>query len=62
MQSFQWQKYNKLFTNPKFSARIFIFSVTLTTSGLKCRCKKGLGPVEDAHHPTLTLTKPSPRI
>ena len=23
MQSFQWQKYNKSFTNPKFSARIF---------------------------------------
>ncbi len=87
MQSFQWQKYNKLFTNPKFSARIFsicmqktkwdltncisgrlsikrsnFFSVILTTSGLKRRYTKGLGHVDGALNPTLTLTKPSPRI
>ena len=59
MQSFQWQKYNKLFTNPKFSARIFIFSVILTTSGLKCRYTKVLGPIEGARYPTLILTTPS---
>ena len=32
------------------------FSVTLTTNRLKCRCTKGLMGVEDALHPTLTLT------
>lgn len=35
------------------------FSVILTTSGLKCRYTKGLGPIEGARYPTLILTTPS---
>ena len=35
-----------------------LFSVILTTNPLKHRCTKGLRTVEDALHPTLTLTTP----
>ena len=42
-------------TSPPF----FVFSVILTTSGLKRRYTKRLRPIEDALNPTLTLTKPS---
>ena len=42
-----------------YDVLICFFSVTLTMNRLKYRCIKGLRAVEDALHPTLTLTTSS---
>jgi hypothetical protein len=51
----------KMFPDDKGNGVTFlVFFITLTTNPLKRRCTEGLRLVEDARHPTLTITTPSP--